>query len=382
MNQRQSVNKTIPFSPIVLSRSGNLRILLLLAMILIFQSENCKKSEEIFYCPMHPDYTATRPGDCPICGMKLVQKKEELLEDSKHSSAERPTLSNHPHKRDLHPNEKDPEIHFHTNNSRPQNPPKEMRGIRDFRISTEKQKSIGVKTTKVEYGSLELTILSSGQVLYDPELYVAIVEYKEVVRLGSFEDPGLIHAAKMKLRKRGLLDPDIRFWAKMDPEVFLTGRSGTKAYVFSQIFEKDLKNLKTGKKVELHSGSSPEVVYQGQILGWFKVLDEKNRSTKVWIEVQDPNRKLTPGMFIEVKIPVSIANTLYVPRTAVMHTGLQNIVYVQTSVDRFLPVHVVIGQENRDFIQILSGLQEGEIVVVGANFLVDSEARLQLGRDL
>ena len=31
---------------------------------------------EIYYCPMHPDYTANKPGDCPICGMHLVKREK------------------------------------------------------------------------------------------------------------------------------------------------------------------------------------------------------------------------------------------------------------------------------------------------------------------
>ncbi|HLD49916.1 MAG TPA: heavy metal-binding domain-containing protein, partial [bacterium] len=35
-------------------------------------------SKAIYYCPMHPAYTSDKPGDCPICNMKLVKRKEEL----------------------------------------------------------------------------------------------------------------------------------------------------------------------------------------------------------------------------------------------------------------------------------------------------------------
>ena len=31
----------------------------------------------VYYCPMHPTYTAERPGDCPICNMKLVKREEQ-----------------------------------------------------------------------------------------------------------------------------------------------------------------------------------------------------------------------------------------------------------------------------------------------------------------
>jgi RND family efflux transporter MFP subunit len=30
------------------------------------------KAAAVYHCPMHPQYTSDKPGDCPICGMKLV----------------------------------------------------------------------------------------------------------------------------------------------------------------------------------------------------------------------------------------------------------------------------------------------------------------------
>jgi RND family efflux transporter MFP subunit len=51
-----------------------------------------EKSREktLYHCPMHPDYVSDKPGNCPICGMKLVPiKKEELKEEEKHEEQEK-----------------------------------------------------------------------------------------------------------------------------------------------------------------------------------------------------------------------------------------------------------------------------------------------------
>src|SRR3989338_10063809 len=34
------------------------------------------RARDVYYCPMHPTYTSDRPGDCPICNMKLVKKED------------------------------------------------------------------------------------------------------------------------------------------------------------------------------------------------------------------------------------------------------------------------------------------------------------------
>src|SRR3990167_1216444 len=43
--------------------------------VLIQKSSKGGSGGEIYYCPMHPTYTSDRPGDCPICNMKLVKKE-------------------------------------------------------------------------------------------------------------------------------------------------------------------------------------------------------------------------------------------------------------------------------------------------------------------
>src|SRR3972149_10472259 len=46
------------------------------------------RQKDVYYCPMHPTYVSDRPGDCPICNMKLV-KKEPAVEQAQ--PANRPT---------------------------------------------------------------------------------------------------------------------------------------------------------------------------------------------------------------------------------------------------------------------------------------------------
>src|SRR3989338_554038 len=46
-----------------------------------------KAQGDVYYCPMHPGYTSDRPGDCPICNMKLVKKEEATADDASHQMA-------------------------------------------------------------------------------------------------------------------------------------------------------------------------------------------------------------------------------------------------------------------------------------------------------
>jgi len=50
--------------------------------------ENPKKENSIknviYTCPMHPDIKQDKPGDCPICGMKLVPINQSDKNTNKH----------------------------------------------------------------------------------------------------------------------------------------------------------------------------------------------------------------------------------------------------------------------------------------------------------
>jgi membrane fusion protein, copper/silver efflux system len=66
-----------------------------------------------------------------------------------------------------------------------------------------------------------------------------------------------------------------------------------------------------------------------------------------------------------------------VPESAVLDTGVRQIVFVETVPGRFVPRAVQVGLKSDGQTEILSGLQAGEAVVVSANFLLDSESRLR-----
>ena len=43
-------------------------------------SKNEQKQQQVTYtCPMHPEIHATKPGNCPKCGMKLVKEKTKVV---------------------------------------------------------------------------------------------------------------------------------------------------------------------------------------------------------------------------------------------------------------------------------------------------------------
>jgi copper chaperone CopZ len=85
-------------------------------------------------------------------------------------------------------------------------------------------------------------------------------------------------------------------------------------------------------------------------------------------------------MYVKVKIETGKeSRAIVVPKTAVLRTGKMDMVYVRKSDNTFVPREVVIGGEQNGKYVIKSGLEAGEVVVVSAGFLIDSESQIRMG---
>jgi membrane fusion protein, copper/silver efflux system len=93
--------------------------------------------------------------------------------------------------------------------------------------------------------------------------------------------------------------------------------------------------------------------------------------------VPDPKGLLRPDTYLNVRILNSLGQKLAVPDDAVLFTNAQTYVFVKDEEGRFHPRTVQLGAKVKNFYEVKDGLKEGEMVVTGANFLLDSESRLK-----
>jgi RND family efflux transporter MFP subunit len=107
-------------------------------------------------------------------------------------------------------------------------------------------------------------------------------------------------------------------------------------------------------------------------------FSEKTRTLRVKLEVPNPKRRLRAGMFATVTFqPVAARDAITVPSLAVLRTGQRNVVVVDLGAGRFTPQTVILGHQGGEYVEILSGLEEGDRIITSAQFLIDSEANLQ-----
>jgi RND family efflux transporter MFP subunit len=113
----------------------------------------------------------------------------------------------------------------------------------------------------------------------------------------------------------------------------------------------------------------------------YPTLNAETRTVPVRLELANPGGLLKPGMFAQLELAAGARNkVLTVPMSAVIDSGARQMLLVQVgdaSAGRFEPREVKLGARSENYLEVLSGLSEGEMVVTSANFLIDAESNLK-----
>lgn len=132
-----------------------------------------------------------------------------------------------------------------------------------------------------------------------------------------------------------------------------------------EVPERYLAVVEQGLNVNIQTDAYGEEVFSGQLIYLAPRLRTTTRTLPVKAAVPNPEGKLRPGMFGNVELVLrEIPEAMFVPESAVMQQGAQNMVVVRNPESyrsEFRPVQVGVRQGGR--MQILSGIAPGELVV-------------------
>jgi membrane fusion protein, copper/silver efflux system len=135
--------------------------------------------------------------------------------------------------------------------------------------------------------------------------------------------------------------------------------------------------IRPGTPVEATIGALPGQTFKGEVERLLPVVDAISRTQRARIVLRNPHGVLAPGMFAEVRLqPTTGAAVPLIPNEALIATGDDSRVIVQTVQGEFRPVRVRTGRSGGGRTEILAGLMGGERIVVSGQFLIDSEASL------
>ena len=148
-------------------------------------------------------------------------------------------------------------------------------------------------------------------------------------------------------------------------------------WALADVYEYELPFVHVGQTARIALSYFPGREWRGRITFISPVVDEKTRTVKVRIELDNRDMTLKPDMFADVEIDQSANDVVAVPVDAVLSTGSRAIVFIPRDGGRFEPREVKIGGRVDGYYPVLSGLAEGDPIVTQANFLIDSESRLK-----
>ena len=152
-------------------------------------------------------------------------------------------------------------------------------------------------------------------------------------------------------------------------------------WVHASFYDYELPWINEGQAVEVELSYVPGTVYKGVVSYIYPVLREQARDVHVRIVVSNRSGELKPGMFANVELAgKTLKNVVVVPTEAVLRSGARSLVFVAGGNGSFEPREVETGGEGgpgNGLVYIIRGVEAGERVVTSAQFLIDSESRLQ-----
>jgi len=355
---------------------------------------------QLYTCGMDPEVVQEGPGTCPICGMALTPMKPSTAGGAPGSvvtidpvvvqnmgvrlaPATRGSLSRH------------------------------LRTIGEIEVAEDEISVVNLRYSGwIEQIHADHTgeEVEKGQALFDiysPELVSAQDEYLLALRTAGADSP-LARSARARLENWELTDRQLESIAEngeptRDVTIYAP-RSGfvlhknvvegaritagsdlyrigdlDRIWVLAEVYEFDAPWIAEGLVATMELSFAPGETYVGHVSYVYPTLNRKSRTLKVRLEFPNPGLSLRPGMFATVWIETDRRDgVLMIPTEAILQGGDRQTVFVAEGQGRYRAQSVTTGLagDNRHT-EVLSGLAEGEQVVVSGQFLLDSESQLQ-----
>jgi Cu(I)/Ag(I) efflux system membrane fusion protein len=417
-----------------------------------------EKETQLYSCGMHPEVISDKPGNCPICGMKLTPIKSAGRSAGQGSAGaatgERKILY---WRAPMDPTE----IYDHPGKSKmgmdlvPVYEGEEAGGAGSITIPPSVEQNMNVRIAPVERRDITVVIRAYGKITYaqdresavntkvggwieklyvntdgqtvgrgDPLLEIyspELVSTQEEYLLALKNYKALAESPVESIRQDGVRTlaaarERLKYWDISNEEIDEIERSGetrrtvllrsdmagvvthktvvegdkvmpgmdllhiadlSRVWVEANVYESEIPLLRPGQRAEIELDYRPDYRLEGTVDFIYPYLDAKSQSNNVRLVFKNPDNVLKPDMYATVRIfAPPIEHALAVPGEAVLRSGTRDLVFVAKGQGTFEPREVKLGVESNDgFTQIVSGLLDGERVVVSGQFLLDSESR-------
>ena len=320
------------------------------------ESHNTERGDEILYwtCSMHPEVKSDVEGNCPICAMALIPVYEHGAEENVLKLTDQ-----------------------------------------DFQLA-------GIRMVPAMKHHVYKVIQTVGEVAYDPMLVIAQEEFINALEmLETLQNADqvtqeraatVVERAHYKLRLLGMDESEISELQKTRTVARSLVIPDQETWVYARIYESDMSWVKKGQVVSVTSVAYPGETFHGTVRSVNPLVDPHARSVEARVKLHGVQRKLKPGMYINVSIEAMYIapqathhqEIIAIPRESVLDTGNRKVVWVYVGDGNFQPREVTVGPlaavdhngHMARYYPVLEGIAENEMVVTNGNFLIDSESQI------
>jgi RND family efflux transporter MFP subunit len=149
-----------------------------------------------------------------------------------------------------------------------------------------------------------------------------------------------------------------------------------RVWVLLEVFERDLARVAVGDSAELETDAQPGLRHRGHVMHIATSVDDSTRTARVRIEVENPDGALRPGQFVRARLRAGEAAgraVVAVPRGAVVQVEGRPAAFVAVSEGEFELRTLELGVADGDDLEVLRGVDAGEVLVVRGSFALKSE---------
>jgi len=152
-------------------------------------------------------------------------------------------------------------------------------------------------------------------------------------------------------------------------------------WVVADLYERDLSRIRVGSEAAITTSARPDVTLRGRVSYIDPQVSVDTRTAKLRTEVPNPGGELRLGMYADVVMAGGAGTSMpKIRRNAVQNVGNRTVVYLANPKEagKFIEREVRLGQTSGEQVDVVSGVQPGDIVVTEGSFFVRAE-RERLG---